>query len=159
MEIRLPSSLDSQIFRAQVLLDRVGFGPGVIDGRHSGVFIAALTAFQQSRELEPTGKLDPPSLAELRRDTAPAVIRMVLKDDALNAPFFPNLPHRIVDQAGLPSLGYRNIVEKLAERFHTTPATLLALNPRLANPKPGAELILPGLIPANRAYDAAMQPK
>lgn len=157
--IRLPAALDSQIFEAQVLLDRAGFGPGVIDGQHGRFFVAALGAFQQSRGLEPTGKLDKPTFVELRRDTAPTVIRMILKDDALEAQFTPNLPSRIADQAGLPYLGYRDIVEKLAERFHTTPRTLLALNPGLSTPKAGAALILPGLLPANRAYDMTMEPK
>ncbi len=159
MAILMPASLDGGIFEAQVLLDRAGFGPGVIDGRHGRFFVAALTAFQQARSIKPTGKLDAPSLAALRHDTAPAIIRMVLKDEALDAPFIPNLPSRIADQAGLPYLGYRDIVEKLAERFHTTPATLLALNSGLSSPKAGAQLVLPGLIPADRADETGIEPK
>lgn len=158
-EIRLPSSIDSKIFEVQILLDRAGFGPGVIDGRHGRFFVAALSAFQQARGLDPTGSLDQPTLASLRRDSAPTVIRMLLKDDALDAPFTPNLPRKIADQAGLPYLGYRDILEKLAERFHTTPNTLLALNPGLSSPKPGTQLILPGLLTADRAYDKGMDLK
>lgn len=155
--ISLPPSLDSKIFEAQVLLDRAGFGPGVIDGRQGRFFVAALTGFQQSHGLDPTGELDQLTWTRLRRDTAPTVIRMVLKDDALDAPFTPKLPSRIADQARLPYLGYRDIVEKLAERFHTTPDILLTLNPGLSMPKPGKQLVLPGLLPADRAYDKAME--
>lgn len=157
--IRLPSSVDAGIFKAQVLLDRAGFGPGVIDGKHGRFFVAALTGFQQSRGLDPSGKLDQRTWAALRHDTAPVIIRMVLKDEALDAPFTPNLPSRIADQTGLPYLGYRDILEKLAERFHTTPGTLLALNPGLSTPKPGTELILPGLLTQDRAYDQAIELK
>ncbi|HUD91684.1 peptidoglycan-binding domain-containing protein [Sphingobium sp.] len=75
------------MFEAQVLLDRAGFGPGVIDGRHGRFFVAALTAFQQASGLNPSGTLDKPTLAGLRRDGAPIVIRMLLKDDVLDASF------------------------------------------------------------------------
>lgn len=81
---------------------------------------------------------------------------MVLKYDALATDFTPDIPLKIIDQAALPHLGYRDIVERLAERFHTTPQVLLALNPGLRAPVADMELRLPSLIPADRAYDSSL---
>ena len=39
---------------------------------------------------------------------------------------FLQIPEKETDQAKLPALGYANPLERLAERFHTTPETLAA---------------------------------
>lgn len=143
----------------QVQLDRAGFGPGVIDGRDGRFLTAAAKGFQISRGLRVTGELDVATQSELKKDNAPALIMMVLKDEALAADYTPAIPSKIADQAALPSLGYRNLLERLAERFHTTPQVLLALNPGLRFPKAGMELRLPGLIPTDRAYASNLSPQ
>ena len=52
---------DPKVLATQVLLDRLGFGPGVIDGRAGGSFTKAIRGFQESRGLDVTGNLDPPT--------------------------------------------------------------------------------------------------
>lgn len=137
-------------------LDRAGFGPGVIDGRKGRFFTAAIKGYQAAKSLPQSGDLDGTTRAALDKDNAPALMTMVLKDDALAADFTPDIPSKIVDQAALTHLGYRDIVERLAERFHTTPQVLLALNPDLRAPTAGMELRLPSLIPADRTYDSSL---
>lgn len=44
--------------RAQVLLDHLGFSPGVIDGKEGASYVAALRGFQKARGLDESGKLD-----------------------------------------------------------------------------------------------------
>ncbi|SEK07117.1 Lipoprotein-anchoring transpeptidase ErfK/SrfK [Sphingobium sp. AP50] len=153
------TNIDPSIFRVQVQLDRAGFGPGVIDGRKGRFFTAAVKGYQAAQGLTQSGELDDATRAALDKDDAPALMTMVLKDDALAADFTPDIPAKIVDQAALPNLGYRDIVERLAERFHTTPQLLLALNPALKVPQAGMELRLPSLIPADRAYDNSLSPQ
>ncbi|SEK07158.1 Lipoprotein-anchoring transpeptidase ErfK/SrfK [Sphingobium sp. AP50] len=153
------TNIDPSIFRAQVQLDRAGFGPGVIDGRKGRFFNAAVKGYQAAQGLTQSGELDGGTRAALGKDDAPALMTMVLKDDALAADFTPDIPAKIVDQVALPNLGYRDIVERLAERFHTTPQILLALNPALKAPQAGMELRLPSLIPANRDYDNSLSPQ
>lgn len=155
----LPANIDAAIFRAQVQLDRAGFGPGVIDGRKGRFFAAALKGYQAAQGLQQSGELDGATRAALDKAAAPALMTMVVKDDALTADFTPDIPPKIVDQAALPHLGYRDIAERLAERFHTTPQLLLALNPTLRAPQAGMELRLPSLIPADRAYDVSLSPQ
>lgn len=152
-------AIDSDILRAQILLDRAGFGPGVIDGRPGRFFTAALKGFQQSRGLNATGAPDAATRAALDQDGAPALMTMMLKEAALKDDYTPVIPAAISEQAALPALGYRDLLEKLAERFHTTPETLLALNPALAAPRAGMRLRLPALIPADRAYDQGLSPQ
>ncbi|MET0248666.1 MAG: L,D-transpeptidase family protein [Sphingobium sp.] len=152
-------TINSAILRAQVQLDRAGFGPGVIDGRPGRFFAAAIKGFQQSRGLPATGTVDAATRAALDKDRDPALMTMMLKEAALKDDYTPVIPASIADQAALPALGYRDLLEKLTERFHTTPATLLALNPALAAPKAGMMLRLPALIPADRAYEKGLSPQ
>ncbi|MCE7797255.1 L,D-transpeptidase family protein [Sphingobium sufflavum] len=149
----------SPVLKAQVLLDRAGFAPGALDGRQGHFLAVALTGFQQSRGLPATGQLDDASWSALNRDYAPTLVRMILKEDALAENFTPDIPGDMMAQAALPYLGYRNLLERLAERFHTTPQMLLALNPALKSPRAGMELVLPGVIPSDRAYAESLSPE
>nr|WP_234415768.1 peptidoglycan-binding domain-containing protein [Sphingobium yanoikuyae] len=108
-----------------------------MDGRKGRFFVMALKGFQEARGLEQSGVLDAASRKALAGERAPTLIRMVLKAEALEASFTPDIPSRIVDQATLPFLGYRNLVEKLSERFHTSSDILIRLNPGLKAPEPG----------------------
>lgn len=149
----------SPVLKAQVLLDRAGFAPGAIDAQQGRFFTAALKGFQQSRGLPITGLLDEATWAMLNKDRDPTVIRMVLKDDALEGNFTRNIPREIPAQAELSYLNYRNLLERLAERFHTTPQMLLRLNPALRTPRAGMELVLPGVIPVDRAHGTTQSPQ
>ncbi|WP_313337173.1 L,D-transpeptidase family protein [Sphingobium yanoikuyae] len=151
-----PAGIDPAIFQAQVQLDRAGFAPGIIDGRKGRFFVMALKGFQEARGLEQSGVLDAASRKALAGGRAPTLIRMVLKAEALEASFTPDIPSRIVDQATLPFLGYRNLVEKLSERFHTSSDILIRLNPGLKAPRAGMELLLPGLLPSDRTYEPGL---
>ena len=145
------------ILHVQVLLDRLGFSPGVIDGKAGQSLTQALRGFQQSRGLAVTGKIDQPTLRVLHRYRAirPTRILTIAATDAAG-PFSGRLPDDPAAQARLPALGYANLVEKLAEKFHTTPATLAALNGPGALVGPGRQLRFPNLLPASRAYDAKL---
>lgn len=121
----------SQTLSVQVALDRRGFSPGVIDGAESASFKAALRGFQVAHELPETGAYDRATAIALREDSArPATALVRIPASFANAAFVPDLPTETAKQAGLPALGYRDIVEMLAERFHTTPAFLRKLNPQ-----------------------------
>lgn len=119
----------SAVFQAQVLLDRAGFSPGVIDGKEGQSFVLALQGFQTARNLPVTGKLDDTTSAALLKEQKVAPTRLVRISAGLaNGPFVPDLPRDAVQQAKLDRIGYRNLMEALAERFHTTQAMLIALN-------------------------------
>ncbi|MEJ7934616.1 L,D-transpeptidase family protein [Sphingobium sp. AN558] len=120
-----------RLLQTQVVLERLGFSSGTLDGKDGANFRAALRAFQDTHDLNANGKLDEPTVRALARWTDVPATRVVrIPADFARGPFVPNFPKDAQLQAKLPVLGYRNLVEALAERFHTTPETLVALNRR-----------------------------
>ena len=112
----------------QVVLDRLGFTPGVVDGKEGLSTRNAIAGFQEARGLSITGKLDAPTREALAQwSNIPATRMVTIPDDFAAGPFQPT-PAKAADQAKLPALGYQTLDEKLAERFHTTPEVLIALN-------------------------------
>ncbi|WP_256869299.1 L,D-transpeptidase family protein [Sphingobium lactosutens] len=126
----------SPILQAQVALDRWGFSPGVIDGKDGMSYKAALRGFQEAHDLPVTGEFDRKTSAMLLEGEArPTTWLVKIPDGFARGPFF-NIPRGLNEQASLPALTYRNLLEKLTERFHTTPDALMTLNP--PNTKIGA---------------------
>ena len=120
---------ETPVLLAQVMLDRLGFSPGVIDGEEGQSYAKALRGFQNANGLEETGTLDQGTLAAMEKWRDVAATRLVTIPAAFaKGPFFPDLPGDAAKQAELPTLGYKNLMEALAERFHTTPEALVALN-------------------------------
>lgn len=146
------SQIDGKILHAQVLLDRAGFAPGVIDGRKGMSFEEAVKGFQTSRGLKVTGQLDQATRIALLRDKARPTLRLRIDESDARGPFVRSIPKDPAQQAKLDCLCYRNLLEKIAEKFHTTPRTIVALNnPRMVL-KAGTVLRLPNVLPASRAY-------
>lgn len=145
--------IDRTILHVQVILDRLGFAPGVIDGKEGQSLTVALTGFQQSRGLPTTGKIDQATLRALYpyRAIRPTSIAVIAESDVAG-PFIYPTPDEPEDQAKLPGLFYQSPLEKLAERFHTTPATLVALNSPETPLRAGTRIVVPSAIPASRDY-------
>ena len=151
------STVDPSVLQVQVILDHLGFAPGVLDGKKGQSLIAALKGFQESRGLPRTGLIDQATSAALDRYRGWRAVRTLrLSADSLAGPFVNPLPKKPEDQAKLPTLGYTSVMEKLAEMFHTTPAVLLALNGRGTPLEPGAPVVFPNALPTSRGYDAKL---
>lgn len=116
------------MLQTQVVLERAGFSPGVIDGKPGQSLVLALKAFQQANDIDQSGTLDTATTTALGKFAVPATRLVRIPAGFAKGPFVPDFPDKAEDQAKLPVLGYRNIMEALAERFHTTPETLIALN-------------------------------
>jgi peptidoglycan hydrolase-like protein with peptidoglycan-binding domain len=100
--------LDGTVFHAQVLLDRAGFSPGVIDGLKGTSFEYAVRGFQEARGLQVTGELDNPTRQALLRDKAPSVRRLRIDQSDAQGPF-TQIPKEPEDQAKMKRLAYRNL--------------------------------------------------
>jgi lipoprotein-anchoring transpeptidase ErfK/SrfK len=142
------------------MLDRLGFTPGVIDGHKGQSLTNALKGFQTARDVPQTGEADEATAKLLDAYQAtPPVIEVTLSADDLAGPFVGAIPKRPADQAKLPAMGYANAMEALAERFHTTPATLVALNSATTPLTAGTKIKVPNVRPAATAYPESFKPE
>ena len=124
-----PAAADAQqTLAVQVALDSAGFSPGEIDGRGGPKTRAALSAFQKSSNVQPTGVANEETLAALRLPAEPVVTYTITDQDAAG-PFVEKLPEDMMERSKLPSLAYTSALELLAEKFHSSQALLQALNP------------------------------
>lgn len=142
----IPDAEARPVMQAQVILDRLGFTPGVVDGKEGLSTRNAVSGFQEANNLPPTGKLDDATRQALTKwNTIPATRVVTIPDEFAAGPF-TKLPEKEAEQAKLPALGYESLDEKLAERFHTTVETLYALNPggKPATTGPVQTLPMPG---------------
>ena len=163
---------DPLVVKAQVLLDRARFAPGVIDGRQGGNLRLAIMAFERANDLMADGTLDADTWRRLSEvDTAPVLVRYVLTAEDVAGPFLGGVPEEMPEQARLEHLGYADATEALAEKFHMDPKLLKALNPDADLTVAGAEITVAsprsGVLPevarievdksarAVRAYDAS----
>jgi len=88
-----PRMTRAATFNAEVLLDRLDISPGIIDGKTGENVGKAIAAFQRSRGLAATGKLDRPTWDKLCESTnAPALIAYTVTDDDVRGPFVPEIP-------------------------------------------------------------------
>lgn len=141
-----PAFAETPILRAQVILDHLGFSAGVIDGNEGQSFAAAIRGFQEGNDLPDTGTLDEATLAKLDQWRNIAATRVVVIPKQFAAgPFIPDFPADAADQAKLPRLGYRNLLEALAERFHTTPEVITAMNPGITKLAAGTAVRVPNI--------------
>lgn len=117
------------VMQAEVVLERLGFAPGVISGERTAGFANALKGFQESRDLPVSGTLDEATREALSQWSNIPATRVVTIPDDWGREAFVTLPEDVAAQAKMAHLGYESMAEKLAERFHTTPAVIAQLNP------------------------------
>jgi lipoprotein-anchoring transpeptidase ErfK/SrfK len=149
------SPIDGTIFHAQVLLGAAGFSSGVIDGKSGKSFKAAVRGFQKSRGLPTTGELDTPTRRALLEQGRPSTVRVKLTGDDISGNYVYPFPRKPEGQAKYKFAAYRNMLEEVAERYHTTPATIVALNGPEALIGIGQTLRLPNVLPRSTDYQGS----
>ncbi len=137
----------SEVLAAQVMLDRAGFSPGEIDGRKGRNFTRALTAFQRTHALPPSGDVDQATWDVLSRRAGgqqPLISYEITQADVAG-PFVDAIPSDLMKQAELDVLAYTSPLEMLAEKFHVSPRLLQQANRHATFRRAGERILVPNI--------------
>ncbi len=144
----LPPANPRSLADIQILLDRANFSPGAIDGKGGTNTQRAAMAFQAAHALPVTGNVDPATWQNLIAASGQQTLALYTIAPAdVAGPFVPQIPHDMEAQAKLPALAYTSPLELLAEKFHTTPELLMALNPGANFAAAGQAIRVPNVPP------------
>ncbi|CAM3312833.1 Lipoprotein-anchoring transpeptidase ErfK/SrfK [Paracoccus aminovorans] len=125
----LPPGQSALTAKVQILLDRSGISPGVVDGWRGGMSESAIKAFQRRAGLPMSGRMDH-AVWDLLQGYAAAPLTAdytITDEDATG--LVDNIPADYAEKAAMRSQGYTSVLEKLAERFHMDEKFLAKLNP------------------------------
>lgn len=122
-----PATPDPAIVHLQILLDRAGASPGVIDGFDGDNVRKAIRAFEAMQGLTADGAIDADMLAALATPGPMIGGYAITPEDV--AAIVPPIPDDYAEKAKRDFLGYSRVTEELAERFHMDEDLFKALNP------------------------------
>ena len=142
-----PEAKRNAMLRAQVLMARAHFSPGVIDGQDGGNVKNAIAAFEAAHALPVDGVMDDQVWNALSKDEQPALTDYVITPDDVKGPFVAKIPTDMVELSKLPAIGFTNPLEALAEKFHMDEALLKTLNPGANFAKAGTKIVVAALGP------------
>ncbi|RWC88245.1 MAG: murein L,D-transpeptidase [Mesorhizobium sp.] len=139
--------VDATVLKAQILLDRARFSPGLIDGHQAENFTKAVRAFQAANALPADGKLNRETWDKLVATSqgGTVLVNYELTRKDVRGPFTKRIPASMERMAHLRRLGYRSSLERIAERFHISEQLLRRLNPGISFRTAGAKLLVPAI--------------
>lgn len=154
-ELPADNQIDPAIIKSQILLDRAAFSPGEIDGKHSPRLDQAIAAFAEAHGLASDTKWSRPFwLALTSNVTGPAITEYALTRDDLKGPFV-QLPAKMEDRRSFRTLGFANVREALAEKFHVSQQLLALLNPAASFSEAGERILVPNVLTERQPEAAA----
>lgn len=128
----LPPGQSALTAKVQILLDRSGISPGVVDGWRGGMSESALKAFQRRAGLPMDGRMNAVVWQLLQPFAVPPLTMNYTIVAADAEGLVDNIPADYAEKAAMTSQGYTSVMEKLAERFHMDERFLQRLNPGVA---------------------------
>ena len=144
----IPEGQSAIVLKLQVLLDRAGFSPGVIDGVMGGNVAKAIVATEFVSGLPQDGLLDADVwnvLLPLAQE--PVLVGYRITPEDLAGPFVPDLPSDYGALAKLPRSAFRTPSEMFAERFHMDEDLLIQLNASVDLGVPGTVIAVTAVGP------------
>jgi lipoprotein-anchoring transpeptidase ErfK/SrfK len=149
------SDLVPAIVKAQVLLDRGNISSGEIDGKPSPRLDEAIAAFAEIHNLPSGTGWSRRFWDELTSGAiVPVLTEYAITSDDLKGPFV-QLPARMEDMQSFKTLGYANVREALAEKFHMSTGLLAKLNPDASFSEAGEEIIVANVLSEPKGQSAA----
>lgn len=147
---------DPALVRAQILLDRTRFSPGIIDGLGGENTRQAIAAFEAANDLPVDGELDAAVFERLASGDGGRVLTDYTVTSAdVAGPFIGVVPEDIEAMARLETVGYADAREALAEKFHMREALLDALNPGVDFARAGQTIVVAATGPSELPGEVA----
>lgn len=125
----LPPGQSALTAKVQILLDRSGISPGVVDGWRGGMSESALRAFQRRAGLPQTGRMDFAVWDLLHGFAGEPLTDTYTITPADAEGLVDRIPADYAEKAAMTSQGYTSVLERLAERFHMDERFLALMNP------------------------------
>lgn len=125
----LPEGRSPLTAKVQLLLDRAGISPGVIDGFKGGMSQSAIKAFERRAGLPIDGVMDPHVWNLLQAFAERPVTQSYTITEADAQGLVASIPTDYAEKAQMESMGYTSVAERLAERFHMDERFIQMLNP------------------------------
>ncbi|MFI0848004.1 L,D-transpeptidase family protein [Mesorhizobium sp. IMUNJ 23232] len=121
----------------QVLMDRAGASPGVIDGKFGSNVDKAFAAYREltGTNLKSTDTIGIKAALDASGGDALGMYEITPEDAA--GPFVAAVPADYSEKAQLEHMSFTSVTEMLAERFHMDEGYLKALNPEANFSRPG----------------------
>ncbi|MDO5648319.1 L,D-transpeptidase [Paracoccus sp. (in: a-proteobacteria)] len=125
----LPSGRSALTAKVQILLDRSGTSPGVIDGIKGGMSQSAIRAFERRAGLPIDGVMDPHVWNLLQAYDSRPVTQSYTITDADAQGLVDSIPTDYAEKAQMAHMSYTSVAERLGERFHMDEHFIGFLNP------------------------------
>lgn len=123
----MPEGVSALTVKLQVLLDRAGANPGVIDGVAGENVTRAIRGLEEINGLEVDGIMTP-DLWERLRSPEPVSMSYTITPQDLEK-IVASIPADYAEMAKMEWLGFTSGAEALAEKFHMDQNFLISLNP------------------------------
>ena len=125
----LPRGRTPLTAKVQILLDRSGTSPGVIDGFKGGMSQSAIKAFERRTGLPQDGVMDPHVWNLLQAFATRAVTQtyVITPEDAEG--LVDAIPTDYAEKAQMAAMAHTSVAERLGERFHMDEKFIQFLNP------------------------------
>ncbi len=144
----------------EILLDRAGFSPGIIDGTWGKNATKAMNWFRVANGMDSVnGSIDQGTYEKLAGagQTSPVITSYQVTADDIRGPFV-KIPDNVYQKAKLDCLCYSSPAEALAEKFHTSEQMLKQLNPGvdLQSVTAGTSLQVPNVAESSPATSSSI---
>ena len=133
---------DPFLIRLQVLLDRAHASPGVIDGFEGDNTMKSIAAYEAMRKLPVDGKVDADLWTILAVDQGKAMMTYKITEEDVKGRYVESIPDDYSELAKMKWLGYHDVAEMLAEKFHMDETLLKTLNPNADLARAGTQILV-----------------
>ena len=124
---QLPEALSAVTTKLQILLDRAGANPGVIDGVSGENVTKAIRGYEEMQGLAPTGVMTADLWSRLQSQDPVTKVYTIKTADVEKQ--VESIPDDYVEKSKMEWLGYTSGAEAIAEKFHMDKDFLAVLNP------------------------------